>query len=203
MKVTHFRINFSQYLNFHFTLHTTFHNEFWLWVKIAICCGIYKHMGLQNILFMTYFTIFRCFSDFMYVKVFKDYSLTWQGENSTYPERSAQCRTRQYFRITKKLLKKHRYTYIHKKGINTQLCTIVKTFPSSRYICTLKVWGEVRIYIHRQLRDWESGFKWMLLKEDYSAVFGVKESIATTNHLNMHLHICLIYGSGKQFSKLN
>ena len=43
----------------------------------------------------------------------------------------------------------------------------------------------------------------MLLKEDYSAVFGVKESVATTSHQNMYLHIYLIYGSGKQFSKLN
>ena len=43
----------------------------------------------------------------------------------------------------------------------------------------------------------------MLLKEDNPAVFGVKESIATTSHLNMYLHIYLIYGIGKQFSKLN
>ena len=43
----------------------------------------------------------------------------------------------------------------------------------------------------------------MLLKEDYSAVFGVKESIATTSNLNWYLHIYLICGRGKQFSKLN
>ena len=43
----------------------------------------------------------------------------------------------------------------------------------------------------------------MLFKEDYSAVFGVKESIAATSHLNMYLYIYLTCGSGKQYSKLN
>ena len=43
----------------------------------------------------------------------------------------------------------------------------------------------------------------MLLKKDYAAVYGVKESIAATSHLNMYLYIYLICGRGKQFSKLN
>ena len=42
----------------------------------------------------------------------------------------------------------------------------------------------------------------MLFKKDYSAVFGVDKSIATTNQLNVYLHIYLIYGKGKQFLKL-
>ena len=33
----------------------------------------------------------------------------------------------------------------------------------------------------------------MLIKNDYSAIYGVKESISTTSHLNMYLHIYLIY----------
>ena len=132
----------------------------------------------QNILFVTYVSIFRYFSNFTYVKIIKDHSLTRQREHSNYSKRNAQCRTRQYFRITLKkiekkektyqsLLEKHRYIYAHKKGINTQLCTIGKTFPPSRNICTLKVWGAVRLREgkHRQWRDWESRIKWILLKE--------------------------------------
>ena len=43
----------------------------------------------------------------------------------------------------------------------------------------------------------------MLFKEDFSAVFGVKESIATNSQLNMYLYIYLTCGRGKQYSKLN
>ena len=65
---------------------------------------------------MTYVTIFRCFLDFMYVKVIKDYFLTQQTERSTYSRRIALCRTLQAFRkplnkiqkILPKLLEKHR-----------------------------------------------------------------------------------------------
>ena len=47
---------------------------------------------------MTYVTIFRCFLDFMYVKIIKDYFLTQQTERSTYSRRIAVCRTLQAFR---------------------------------------------------------------------------------------------------------
>lgn len=39
----------------------------------------------------------------------------------------------------------------------------------------------------------------MLLKQGYSAVFEVKEPTATKNHLNIYVHIYLIYGREKQF----
>ena len=51
---------------------------------------------------MTYATIFRCFSDFTYVKIIKDDFLTRQREH----RRRAQCRTPQDFSITLKKIEK-------------------------------------------------------------------------------------------------
>ena len=81
IKVTHFTLNFSQYVNFHKTSH---HISLCILTvsKATICCKIYMHMRyicvtyrlhmrLQNTLFVTYATIFRCFSDFSCVKFIK------------------------------------------------------------------------------------------------------------------------------------
>ena len=85
-------------INFHKISH---HISLWI-----LTVGKDNHM-LRNILFVTYATIFRCLSDFTYVKTIKDYSLTWQRKYSTYSRRRAQCRTPQDFRLTLKKIEKN------------------------------------------------------------------------------------------------
>ena len=98
IKVTHFTLNFSQYVNFHKTSH---HISLCILTvsKATICCKIYMHM---RYICGTY------------------RSLTPQREHSTYSRRRAQCRNPKDLRITltkiEKILTKN---YLEKTDIFT------------------------------------------------------------------------------------
>ena len=76
-------------------------------------------------------------SDFTFVKIIKDYSLTRQGENSTYSKISAQCRTRQHFRktlkkIEQKTKKKQHKNYLPKDNLRNA-DTFIRTQKRYKY----------------------------------------------------------------------
>ena len=100
-KVTHFTINFSQCVSFHY--------ELWLWAKVTICSEIYIH----NFTFTKYtFYDYVTFLDYAYVKIIKDYSLNKQTERSTYSRRSAQCRTLHSFHKPLNKIEKNTKDYL-------------------------------------------------------------------------------------------
>ena len=111
-------------------------------IYVDICCDIDIQKRFQIYFLWPSSPFLGAFQIFTHVKIIID-SLTRQREHSTYSKRSTQCSPTIISRLRKKVLIKdylrNTDTFTYKKGINTQLCTTGKTFPPSRYICTLKV----------------------------------------------------------------
>ena len=127
---------------------------------------------------------------------------------STHSRWSAQCRTLQDFRITLKKIEKSTYQRLLRTPI------YLRTQKRYRYASVFyrKDLPSLSVYLFPKIlrgskTSWSKyigsvGTENLVLNKCCLRKIILLYSVATANHLNMYLHICLIYGRGKQFSKL-